>query len=362
MFSGGGEFQRELRQRVAAELTPERLRRGVLQMAVKGAVLTLWTAGSYLALLIAHGPLAVPLAISLGLALAGVAFCVGHDANHGSLSTSRRINRLLGLSFDVLGASSYVWRAKHNHAHHSYTNVVGADNDIDQMPLARFAPDQQRRWFHRWQHVYMWPLYGLFAIRHYFFGDLRALTGGSFGEGSRIRRVRGWDAVIFVSGKAVFFGWALVLPMFFHTWWHVVAAFVGVSWVMGFTLAVVFQLAHCVDEAHFSSVNELRSGDPRNWAIHQVETTVDFATGNRLLTWYLGGLNFQVEHHLFPKVCHVHYSRILPVVREVCAKHGVRHMTQPTVPAALASHVCWLRVMGRAETTPASTAASVSVT
>jgi len=111
----------------------------------------------------------------------------------------------------------------------------------------------------------------------------------------------------------------------------------------------VFQLAHCVDEAYVSSVDELRAGEPRNWAVHQVEATVDFATGNRLLSWYLGGLNFQVEHHLFPKVCHVHYPQLLDVVRETCAEFGVTHSAQPSMRAALASHARWLRRMGRAE-------------
>ncbi len=348
LFTGGGEFHRELRREVTLELTPERVRRGTWHLSHKGAVLALWTVGSYLCLLfVAHGWYSVPAAISLGLALAGVAFCVGHDANHGSISKSHLVNRLLGLAFDVMGASSYVWRSKHNHSHHSYTNVAGADDDIDQMPLARFAPDQPLRWFHRWQYIYMWPLYGFFTVRHHLLGDMRGFTGGSFGEGSKIARARGRDLAVMVAGKAVFATWAIAIPLLLHPWWHVVLLFLAVSWVMGFTLAIVFQLAHCVDETAFSSVEELRTGGPRNWAVHQVESTVDFATGNRLLSWYLGGLNFQIEHHLFPKVCHVHYPRLSPVIREICARHGVRHFSQPTICAALASHTRWLRAMGR---------------
>ncbi len=351
MFTGGGEFQRELKRRVAAELTPDRVRRGRWQISLKGVVLVTWAVGSYLALLLlAHGWMtAIPLAISLGLAVAGVAFSIGHDANHGSLSRNKRVNRMLGWTYDLIGASSYVWRTKHNHAHHSYTNVVGADSDIDQMPLARFAPDQPRRWFHRWQHIYMWAMYGLFSIKHHLVGDMKGVTGGSFGEGSQLKRPRGHELAVFFTGKAAFVTWALLIPMLLHTWWHVLLLFVLASWVLGFTLATVFQLAHCVDEAHFSSVEEMRTGEPRNWAVHQVETTVDFATGNRLLSWYLGGLNFQVEHHLFPKVCHVHYPQLFAVVRETCDEFGVTHSAQPSVRAALASHARWLRRMGRPE-------------
>jgi linoleoyl-CoA desaturase len=354
LFSGGGALQRDLRARVAERLTPELVRRGKWTIGLKGAVLVTWAVASYLALLLVSESAwqAVPLAISLGLALAGVAFSIGHDANHGALARGRRTNRVLGLTFDVIGASSYVWRVKHNHAHHSYTNVAGADNDIEQMPLARLAPDQPRRWYHRWQHIYMWLFYGLFSIRHHLVGDIKGMTGGRFGEITPITRPKGLELAIFIAGKLAFVSWALLLPMLTHTWWKALLIFVLVSWVLGLTLATVFQLAHCVEEAEFSSVEELQAGDARPWVVHQVETTVDFATGNRFLTWYLGGLNFQVEHHLFPRVCHVHYPHLADIVRRTCEEHGVRHVTQPTLRAALASHARWLRAMGRPDPAP----------
>ncbi|MCU0306663.1 MAG: acyl-CoA desaturase [Thermoleophilia bacterium] len=355
LFRGGGEFQRELRARVKAELTPRRLRAGAWRFSLKAATMLTWGIGSYLALVLwASEPWQFALlSVSLGFALAGIAFSIGHDANHGAAPGGRRVNDTLGLVFDLIGASSYVWKAKHNHAHHSFTNVVGADTDIEQMPLARLAPDQPRRRIHRWQHIYMWPLYGMYTIKHHLIGDIVPVVQGRSGM-SRLERPRGWQLVLYVGGKVVFWGWALALPLLLHPWWGVLLCFLLVSWVLGVTLAVVFQLAHCVEEAEFTSVDALREGPRRDWALHQVETTVDFAPSSRLLRWYLGGLNFQVEHHLMPKVCHVHYARISPIVRELCEKHGVRHNVQPNMAFALRSHGRWLRRMGEAPVVPAA--------
>ena len=354
MFTGGGEFQAELRRRVAATLTPRRVRRGQIRFVAKAALMIGWAASSYLALLLVPLPVwaVVLLAVSLGLALAGVAFCVGHDANHGAVFRRRGPNRALGVVFDVMGASSHVWRTKHNQAHHSYTNIADADDDIEMLPLARLAPDQRRRWFHRWQHVYLWPIYGLYTLRAHLVGDFVELMQGRIGRMTPLRWPRGRDLAVFLGGKVIFWSWALVVPLVLHPWWWVLPVFLLVSWVMGFTLAIVFQLAHCVDEARFSSVEEMRSVPSGEWAVHQVESTVDFCTQSRTLTWYLGGLNFQIEHHLFPRVCHVHYPALLPVVQATCEEFGVRHLVQPTLRSALRSHVRWLRHMGTVDPVP----------
>ena len=351
LFQGGGRLYAELRARSAVVLTPELVSAGRRRLAIKCAVITTWTVGAYLGLLfLAHGPLSVTLwSVALGLAVAGVAFCIGHDANHDAFLGSRRANRVVGLAFDFIGVSSYIWRSKHNQAHHSFTNVQGADSDIEQMPLARLAPDQPLHWYHRFQHIYMWLLYGLFTIRHHLFGDIKQLITGRIADLTPVARPRGVELAYFIGGKVVFWSWTAVIPLLMHPWYGVLGAFLIVSWVSGFTVATVFQLAHCTDDAHFSSIDELRAGPAKAWADHQVETTVDFAPSNAFLRWYLGGLNFQVEHHLFPKVSHVHYPLLFPIVRDTCAELGVQHNTQATLRLALASHVRWLRQMGRPE-------------
>jgi linoleoyl-CoA desaturase len=111
-------------------------------------------------------------------------------------------------------------------------------------------------------------------------------------------------------------------------------------------MSVVFQLAHCVEDADFPQAEDGANRLPSTWAVHQVETTVDFARHNWFLTWYLGGLNFQIEHHLFPTICHIHYPRISSIVQKTCADYNVRYVSHDGVLAVLASHWRWLRRMG----------------
>ena len=347
-FQGGGAFYAELKERVKALLEePGRSRRAQFRMYAKTGVMVAWTLVSWALLVLVADTWwqAGLLAVSLGLALAGVGFNITHDANHGSYSPHRRLNRAMCWSMDAIGASSYVWRTKHNTAHHTFTNISGADSDIDSMPFARFAPDQPRRTFHRFQHIYMWLLYGLFAIKWHTVGDFGYLREGKIGE-IPLRWPRGRELMGFWLGKAAFVTWALVIPLVLHPVWEVAVVFAVASFVLAFTLAVTFQLAHCLEEAEFSSIEEMAAAGESEWARHQIETTVDFAPRNRVLAWYLGGLNFQVEHHLFSRVCHVHYPAMAVVVQDVCERHGIAHQSHPGLWPALASHARWLRRMG----------------
>jgi linoleoyl-CoA desaturase len=358
-FQGGGDFYSELRERVNELLAdPRRARRAQLAIYAKSAVMLAWAGGSWVALvLIADTWWQAGLAAtSLGLALAGIGFNITHDANHGSYSPNRKLNRVMSWSMDLIGASSYVWRTKHNVVHHTYTNIAGADTDIDSMPFARFAPEQPRRWWHRFQHVYIWFLYGLFAIKWHTSGDFGYLREGAVGP-ARLRWPRGREAVVFWAGKAAFLSWALVVPLLLHPIWQVAVVFAVVSFVLAFTLAVTFQLAHCLEEADFPSAERMAEGERTEWARHQVETTVDFAPDNRVLSYYLGGLNFQVEHHLFSGVIHTQYRALSGVVEEVCNRHDIRYQAHPSLASAIASHTRWLRRMGMAST-PAPVPAS----
>jgi linoleoyl-CoA desaturase len=234
---------------------------------------------------------------------------------------------------------------KHNVAHHTYTNVDGFDADVTQMPFARFMPPQDSRPWYRFQHVYIWPLYALMALRWQTIGDVAAFARGRIGE-SALRVPRGWDLSGLVLGKALFVAWAIVVPLLFFPWWAVLAGYLLFSMVVSVIMAVTFQLAHCVEEADFVTAGQL-SEHKRVWAVHEVETTVDFCPGNRVLTWFLGGLNYQIEHHLFPRVPHTHYSRIAEIVERNARLHGVRYMAHRSLRGALRSHYRHLRTVGR---------------
>lgn len=347
-FNGGGPFYSELKARVNEFLdVPGRAARAQRAMYVKTAVIVGWAAASWALLLFWadtwwQGGL---LAVSLGFALAGIGFNVSHDANHGSYSPHRWLNRSMRWILDLIGASSYIWRVKHNVIHHTFTNISGADADIEQLPFLRMAPDQPQRWFHRYQHLYAWPLYGLMSITWQLGGDFKELKVGHI-EGTPIKWPRGGEMVGFWAGKAAFVSWAILIPLIFHPWWQVAIGFLLVSFVLAATLAVVFQLAHNIEEAEVMSLESL-TDERVEWARHQVETTVDFAPRSRFLTWYLGGLNFQIEHHLFTRVCHTHYPSLAPVVQEVCASHGIQYRSHDGLWSALRSHTRWLRRMGQ---------------
>ena len=349
-YSQCTQFRRDLEARVANHFDSSgRYRHGCWRLHLKTAILMIWLAGSYVALVWGATVWwqAVPLAISLALAMAGVGFNIQHDGSHGAYSRHASVNRAAALSLNLLGGDAYFWRFKHNIAHHSYPNVTGSDDDIRLGPLARMSPHQPRYWFHRFQHLYVWGLYALLAVNWQLLGDFRSIIKPGVGD-TRVTRPRGWDLVCFWLGKGSFFTFAFVLPLLLH---HRLLAVIGVYLVtasaLGLTLAIVFQLAHCVEEAEFRApANGSRRID-RDFTAHQVETAVDFARDSRLLTWYLGGLNYQVEHHLFPRTCHVHYPAISPIVEATCRAHGISHRSHPTMRAALRSHVRWLRRMGR---------------
>jgi linoleoyl-CoA desaturase len=316
------------------------------QMYLKTAVILAWLAASY-ALLVFAAPswwLAVPLAVALAAGIATVGLSIQHDGGHHAYSRRGWVNRLAAMSLDLIGASSYLWRWKHGVFHHTYPNVDGQDTDIDIGSVARFSPHQRRRWFHRWQHLYMWPLYSLTAPLWHLYGDFKEVAVGRIGP-HRVPRPRGWDLVVFVLGKVVSVGLLLAVPMLFHPWWVVLAFYALVTGVAGLGLTVVFQLAHCVGEADYPVPAGGQMGDA--WAVHQVQTTVDFARRSRVLCWLLGGLNFQVAHHLFPRVCHVHYPALSRIVEEACREFGVRYTAHRSLLAGIASHYRWLRALGR---------------
>ena len=317
------------------------------RMHIKSAVLLAWLAGSYAALvfLVSTPWLAILCSVSLALAMAGVAFSIQHDGNHGAYADKPVVNRLTGLTLDLLGGSSYIWRFKHNVAHHTYTHLSGADGDID-VPFGRLCAGQPRKKYQRFQQFYLWVIYAFFVGYWHFFEDFEQLARARIAKNS-FPRPRGWELVHMVAGKLVFFGWAFAIPLFLHPWWVVLGMYTFTSAMLSFILILVFQLAHSVEEVALAPPEPGSGRVERPWAVHQVEATADFAQSNRLLSWYVGGLNFQIEHHLFPRVCHVHYPKIASIVEQTCAEYGVRYTVHRTCLHAIRSHFRWLRRMGQ---------------
>jgi linoleoyl-CoA desaturase len=347
-FAGGGEFFAETRREVESYWSSGEIRaRALRSLYIKTALGFAGLVGAW-SWLIFGRPTLLQAAVGLLLLLLSsvvVSVCVLHDANHGAFFRSRKANHLLGWTVDVfLGFGSYAWRFKHNVSHHSYPNVDGYDDDISHAPLARMAPSQEAHWWYRWQHRYIWALYAL-ALARWHFTDIASVTGRRVGP-RKLPPARGWNLVGFFIGKTFFVMWAFVIPMLFHRWWVVVCIYALVTVGGSFVMANVFQLAHCVEEATFISAEELVVA-PRIWAIHEMESTVDFCQNNRILTWFIGGLNYQIEHHLFPGLPHTVYPNIAPIIRKHAMRHGVRYVAQPSLRAAFRSHYRHIRAMAR---------------
>lgn len=344
------DFHQELKRRVDNYfVTTGRSPKDAPRMYLKTLTIFSWFLVSWVLLVFVaqNWWQATLLNLSLGMAMAGIGLSIQHDGNHKSYSDNTIINQVCGFGADILGVSSYLWKQQHNLLHHSYTNVCGVDHDINMGALCRLAPQQERYWFHRFQHIYLPVLYSLLVIAWHFYRDFKDLLLGSIGE-YKIPRPKGKDLVVIIVGKLTFFTLAFVIPCYLHPTWQVLTAYFGASAIAGLWLSFVFQTAHCMPEAEFVSLPENSQPLPNNWAVHQLETTVDFAPNNALLTWYIGGLNYQVEHHLFPGICHVHYPAIAPIVQATCEEYGVKYNVLPSFTAAIRSHIHWLWLMGQA--------------
>lgn len=279
----------------------------------------------------------------LGLNISYLGFNVMHDGAHGSYSHSPRLNQWMAfLGGDVMGGSTFLWKVKHNELHHSYTNIEGHDDDIAKYPMFRMSPHQERRWYHKYQHRYAIVLYALLSFHWSVIGDFERLIDGKIFERKLKPKLK--DYAMFFAGKLFCFSLFLAIPfMVSDTWWYPLAGFFFMHIATGISLAYVFQMAHVVEGTAFPEPPEMDQ-----WMVHQLATTANFAMDNKFITWSSGGLNYQIEHHLFKEISHVHYPAISKIVRRVCDEFGINYHAFPTFGKALGSHSRYLRSMGEA--------------
>ena len=291
------------------------------------------------------------LSIMMGLAMAGIGLCVMHDANHGSFSSNSKVNKIMGyLSLNVVGGYSLNWKVQHNVIHHTYTNIHELDEDIDPPMLMRFEPHAERKPYHKLQFIYAWFLYGLMTIMWTTTKDFRQLR--RYHDKGLLKATStdyGKELPYLIISKVLYFGYML-LPFF------LIKEMRFVEWLLGFftlhfiaalILAMIFQPAHVVEETEFPLPNDENQIE-NNWAEHQLRTTMNFATGDPIFTWLVGGLNFQVEHHLFPTICHIHYPQISKIVESTAKEFNLPYKKRTTFAGALWSHEIMLWKLGRA--------------
>ena len=289
----------------------------------------------------------VLLSVLLGFFTASIGFNVMHDGAHGSFSKYGWINKAAAVTAGMLGASHFMWNLKHNVIHHAYTNIDGMDDDIDAKPFLRMAVTQRRFKMHRFQHLYFWMFYCILHLYWSMVSDYRKYFKGKIGE-IPIKKMSLRDHVTFWGFKLLHYSLFIIIPIFtvgFLSW---LVGFLIFSMVAGFTLSIVFQLAHTVEQTEFPVPDASTGKMEDEWAIHQLKTTANFATKNRLISWYVGGLNFEIEHHLFPKISHIHYPAISRIVKKACEEYGVVYVEYKRMHHAVFSHIAFLRQMGRA--------------
>ena len=283
----------------------------------------------------------------MGIGAAGMGFSVSHDALHGAYSSKSWVNATLGYYFDLLGANSYMWKITHNVIHHTYTNITGVDEDLTVSPLVRLSPEAPRYFFHRFQHFFAFPAYSLATINWLFAKDFQQFLKKDIGP-YKDKKHPPFEIFMLVVTKIAAITFQVVLPLWLLdiTVGQFVIGFLTMHMTAGLILGVIFQLAHVVEGPEYLAPDE--NGDMESsWIIHEMRTTANFARNNHLLTWYVGGLNYQIEHHLFPQTCSIHYPELSKIVREIAAEHNVPYNYHPTLLTSIKSHISMLKQLGR---------------
>jgi linoleoyl-CoA desaturase len=284
----------------------------------------------------------------MGFGMAGIGLAVMHDANHGVYSKNKRINRLLGYSLDLVGGNSSNWRIQHNVLHHTYTNVDGMDEDINGHTFIRLSPHQRRHRFQRFQHIYAWFFYGIMTLYWVTVKDifqLKRYRDKGLVKGKSKYRSLMLELILW---KIVYFGYILILPMILLpvSPLLIIFSFLSMHFIGGLVLSSIFQPAHVVPSSEYKPMDD-QSSIKNTWAIHQLLTTTNFAPSSRILSWYIGGLNYQIEHHLFPNICHIHYRAIAGIIEKTAAQFELPYHSQKNFALALINHGRMLRSLGR---------------
>ncbi len=289
--------------------------------------------------------------VVMGVGMAGVGFSIMHDANHGSYSRNSLVNKLLSYTMYMLGGSPLNWQIQHNVLHHTFTNISGKDEDIDApIWLLRFSPHDRHYKIQRFQHIYAWFFYSFITVLWTITKDFNQLKRyASMGLLKTRNTSFAKEIGKLILAKLVYYTLMVVLPLVFvqAPWWLILSGYLTMHLVCGVIISVVFQCAHVVPETEFPLPDE--KGNMENeWAIHQLRTTANFAGNNRILSWFVGGLNHQIEHHLFPGICHIHYRAISSIVRETATEFNIVYQEIPTFRQAIKLHARELRNLGKA--------------
>jgi linoleoyl-CoA desaturase len=288
--------------------------------------------------------------IIIGVGKAGVGMTVMHDANHRSFSKRQSVNRWLGKSLYLLGGFPPNWQYQHNTMHHGFTNIDGYDEDIDPGGYLRLSPHKPLYKIHKFQHIYGWFLYGLMTLSWVTTKDFVQL-GRYKRDNAKLNTKRTYNHLfrILIFSKILYFTAFIILPLVVlpFSWPWVLLFFLAMHFTTGLILSVIFQTAHVIPDTKYPLPGKEGTIE-NNWAIHQLQTTSDFSPRNKVLSWCIGGLNYQIEHHLFPNISHIHYPKLSQLVRETAQKYQITYHVQNSFFKAIQEHAKMLKNLGRA--------------
>jgi linoleoyl-CoA desaturase len=320
-------------------------------MVVKTIVLIIGYLLPFILLLIYQPPFAVALLlwVIMGISLAGIGMSVMHDANHGAYSSNKTVNYIVGHSLNALGGSVLNWKLQHNILHHTYTNITHLDDDIDDKLMMRFSPHTKQKKIYKYQFIFVFFFYGILTLYWALAKDfIQFVKYTRNGVNTNTAAQNVWAVIKMIIIKAVYFYVFLIMPtqLFHLPFYQILSGFLLMHFFSGIILTTVFQLAHTIEETTHPMPNE-RGTIENLWAIHQLNTTANFSPGNKWISWYVGGLNYQVEHHLFPRICHMHYPQIAPIVKQTAEEYGIPYLENKTFFKALNSHIRLLQELGK---------------
>ncbi|WP_209331198.1 fatty acid desaturase family protein [Lunatimonas salinarum] len=347
-FNQATSFHAELKKRIKSHFAENNLKpTGNRSLYIKALLFVVSFVAVYIHLVFftPHWAVALLEAVLMAALAAGIGFNVMHDGAHGSFSTKTWINELAGISINFLGANVFMWKTKHNVAHHSFTNVAEHDDDMNARPLLRLCPTQKRYAIHKYQHIYFLLVYAILYLYWVFVTDYKKYILRRVGS-ILIKPMTWKEHFSFWAYKVVYSLLFIALPIYTLGFSYWLVGFLVFGVATGIFLSVVFQLAHSLEETVFPLPDDATNKLADDWAVHQLRTTANFATKNKVLSWLVGGLNFQVEHHLFPHISHIHYGDISKIVKATCAEFGIPYLEHPKMRLAFASHVGHLKNLG----------------
>lgn len=353
-FKKNSDFVNDLRQQVKTYFDENNISKyGNLSLVTKSILMAALYSLPFIAILtgLASSSFSIILSWSvMGLGMAGVGMVLMHDANHGSFSKHKSINNLLSKSMYFLGGYPLNWRYQHNNLHHKYTNIEGYDEDISPVNILRFSPHKPLQKIHRYQHIYAWFFYSLMTISWALYRDFNQLSR-YYRENntSFTKKSFRFHLVDLIIAKIVYFGLFIALPITLNPshWGAILIGFFIMHFISGFVLGIIFQTAHVMTSTSFP-IADHNDQLENNWTVHQLLTTTNYSPKSKWFSWLIGGLNYQVEHHLFPQISHVHYARIAELVQVTARKYNIPYYVEPSFVVALKQHYHMLKILGKA--------------